>query len=329
MAKTPPLPTWSAEDKERLRKGEIVVGIGLLTDALEKEQAEQKPAAVEVIIEAVQAKPQLPGMEELSGEAVINAAYLEKYFGQRPEGALIDPQQLLSMQERADLKYALDQHKEVSEIPMYVYLFDAKQQLPEGYTPQEVYDKSFVENEEPVVLVYYFMGAPSRSEFLLAGGASEEVPEWQVRELLWNSAHKAGEKSDIFDQLNGFVGQLSMRLFWVEEILNELRHQFVQAGPAAEEGESQTHAKTEKLKEVWDSMLAPHVMDVLMYVLISLLAAGAVFLIVYTRRYRFPENPSPQRLGGAVGGKSGGLLRYRDARVPPSMQRKQFEKDFL
>lgn len=325
LAKLPPLPLWDVADKERLSKGEIVVGIGLLTDQLEKQ--EQKPA-VEVIIEAVQAKPELPGMETLSDEAVISDSYLEKYFRGRPEGALVDPQHLLSMQEREDMKYALAQHEKESDIPIYVYLFDGKQKLPDGYTPQEVYEESFTENTEPVVLVYYYMGAPGRSDFLLAGGVSGEVPEWQVRELLWNSAHKAGEKSDAFDQLSGFVGPLSMRLFWVEEILNELRHQVV-APVEVSEKQDKTNRKVEKLKGTWETVFAPHVMKILLGGVLATLVLVGVFLLVVMRKYRFPETPSPARLGGRVGGRSGGILRYRDARVPPSMQRKQFGKDFL
>ncbi|MGJ8673236.1 MAG: hypothetical protein ACSHX2_09855 [Rubritalea sp.] len=327
LAKLPPLPTWDVEDKERVRKGEIIVGRGLLTDELQKQQAEKK-LEVEVIIEAVQEKPQLPGMEILSGEAVISAAYLEKYFGQTPEGALVDPQQLLSMQERADMEYVLEQHGNESKIPFYVYLFDAKQQLPEGYSPQAVYDKAFAWNQKPIVIVYYYLGTPERSEFLLAGGPSDDVPGWQVRELLWNSAHKAREKSDIFDQLGSFVGQLSMRLFWVEEILNELRHQIIPPQSSVETPEQATD-KVSKLLGVWENTLEPHVMQAIQWILIAVVVAGGALFVILRRRFKFPETPSPARLGGGVGGKSGGILRYRDSRVPPSMQRKQIIKDFL
>jgi hypothetical protein len=325
LAKLPALPTWKAEDKERLRNGEIVVGIGLLTDELQKKQ---ESAEVEVIIEAVQEKPSLPGTETLSDEAVISASYLTKYFGGSPSESLIDPQQLLSMQERADMKYALEEHEKESAVPIYVYLFDAKQKLPKGYSPQEVYTQSFADNESPVVLVYYYMGAPERSEFLLAGGASDEVPEWQVRELLWNSAHKAREKSDVFDQLTGFVGQLSMRLFWVEEILDELRHQSLVPIPSESESANDV-PKTGKLHRIWAESIAPHLVNGLLAAGGFLLIVGGVFFFCVLRRYRFPDAPSPSRLGGAVGGVSGGVLRYRDSRVPPSMQKKQFKKDFL
>ena len=324
-AKAPPLPKWSAEDKERLKSGEIVVGVGLLTDVLAKKQEETE---VEVIIEAVQAKPNLPGTETLSSEAVVSASYLEKYFGGAQAKGLIDPQQLLSMQERADLKYALEEHEQASGLPIYLYLFDDKQSLPEGYAPEEVYAKSFSENKVPLVLVYYFMGAPERSEFLLAGGVSDEVPEWQVRELLWNSTHKAREQSEVFDQLSSFVGQLSMRLFWVEEILSELRVQPVEEDRAEKEI-APSNGKVDVLREVWESEVKPHGVRIALWAGGILLVGGGFVYVVLMRRYRFPESPSPARLGGMVGGKSGGVLRYRDARVPPTMQRKQFEKDFL
>lgn len=327
LAKLPPLPTWNAEDKERLRKGEIVVGIGLLTDELEK-QATEKPPEVEVIIEAVQAKPNLPGTETLSDEAVISDSYLEKYFGGGQDTRLVDPQQLLSMQEREDMKYALAQHEEESEVPIYVYLFDAKQKLPKGYSPEEIYDRVFTDKDQPSVLVYYFLGTPERTEFLLVGGASDEVPEWQVRELLWNSTHKAREKSAVFDQLDVFVGQLSMRLFWVEEILEELKYQIPDEVKMIDQ-EPESASKVEKLIGSSSEAVKPHLRNILVGTAGGILVLVCLVWFFLGRRYKFPESPSPERLGGSVGGKSGGILRYRSSRLPPSQQRKQFEKDFL
>ena len=327
-AKLPPLPVWNEADKARIKEGELVVGGGLLTTEAPKPVGDDTAQAqgVEVIIEAVEAKPSLDEYKQLEANSVISGVHLERYFGKKPEAHLVDPQQMLSMQERIDLKYALDMHMEESELPIYVYLFDFAQKVPDDYSPQKVYDAVFKENKEPLVIVYYFIGAPERSDFLLAGGVSDRVPEWQVKELLWNAAHKAREQSDVFDQLDGFVGQLSMRLFWVEEILREM---IVDSANPPVGQQTSSHSQADKLAGMLGSA-GEIELPMLVYWIsggVLLIGVGGVWLV--RRKLYFPESPSPCRLGGQIGAMSGGVLSYRNRHQPPSMQREQFRKDFF
>ncbi|MFC4993569.1 hypothetical protein [Rubritalea tangerina] len=327
-AKAPPLPQWNAEDEAKRKKGEIVVGMALLTDRAPQQGDEKESTPqVEVIIEAVEAKPSLNQHEQLGENSEISGQHLGHYFGEKPTDSLVDPQQLLSMQERADLKYALELHHNESDLPIYVYLFDAGQRVPKDYSPQGVYEKLFGEDLKPVVLVYYYMGAPERSEFLLAGGASDQVPQWQVRELLWNAAHKAREKSDVFDQLDGFVGQLSMRLFWIEEILSELMV-VVPVKAVVDEGKVQA-GKAQKLVGMIEERVGEGVSPVVLSILGCLVVIGGGGLYLMNRKLTFPEKPSSERLGGKRGAKAGGILSYRNPRVPPTQQKEQFGKDFF
>ncbi|MFT5881591.1 MAG: hypothetical protein ACI9FG_000076 [Crocinitomicaceae bacterium] len=327
-AKLPPLPVWNDVDKARIKEGEIVVGMALLTAANPKKEdgTPEREQKVEVIIEAVDAKPSLNRHKQLEENSEISGVHLEHYFSNKPEGYLVDPQKLLSMQEGIDFNYALDMHMEESELPIYVYLFDLAQKVPDGYEPQKVYETVFKENKDPIVIVYYYIGAPERSDFLLSGGVSDRVPEWQVKELLWNAAHKAREKSDVFDQLDGFVGQLSMRLFWVEEILREMIAESVT--PIVGQ-KSSSKPKTDNLVEMLDSAAEIEI-PMLFY-----MSAGGVLLVgiagvwFMKRKLYFPECPSSCRLGGDVGAKSGGILSYRNRQQPPSAQREQIGKDFF
>lgn len=326
--KLPPLPSWSDEDKVKIAEGEWIVGVALLTkDGLKDPEQKSAPKPVEVIIEAVEEKPQVEGTEQLSRNSEISGAYIERYFGKRPDGSLIDPQQLLSMQERMDMNYALKTHTDDSDVPMFVYLFDAEQRVTESYSQQNVYDSVFKENKEPVVLVYYFIGSPERSEFLLAGGASSKVPQWQVRELLWNAAHKAREKSDSFDQLDGFVAQLSMRLFWIEEILRDLVVVTPVSGPV--DVAKKVDPRAEKLVGLLDGPVRSHFVQFLTWSLPGVALIGLITFYLFRRRLYFPENPSAARLGGEVGAMCGGVLSYKNRRQPPSEQRSQFGNDFF
>jgi len=327
-AKLPPLPVWNDVDKTRIKEGELLVGMALLTAAGPKKEdnAPERVQGVEVIIEAVDAKPSLDKHRQLEENSEISGVHLEHYFGKKPAGYLVDPQKLLSMQEGIDFKYALDMHMEESELPIYVYLFDSAQKVPEGYEPQKVYNTVFKENENPVVIVYYYIGAPERSDFLLAGGVSDRVPEWQVKELLWNAAHKAREKSDVFDQLDGFVGQLSMRLFWVEEILREM---IVESVTPTAGQQPLSNSKADKLVEILDSAAEAEVPLLIYWCAGGVLLVGLAGVWFMKRKLYFPECPSPCRLGGDVGAKSGGILSYRNRQQPPSAQREQIGKDFF
>ena len=327
-AKLPPLPVWNDVDKTRIKEGEMVVGIALLTDAGPKKEDDtpEPEQGVEVIIEAVDAKPSLDRHKQLEENSEISGVHLEHYFGKKPEGYLVDPQQLLSMQERIDFKYALAMHMEESELPIYVYLFDSAQKVPEDYVPRKVYDTVFKENKDPIVIVYYYIGAPERSDFLLSGGVSDRVPEWQVKELLWNAAHKAREKSDVFDQLDGFVGQLSMRLFWVEEILREM---IVESVKSAVDQQSSPDSKADKFVQMLDSAAEVEVPLLVYWISGGVLLVGIAGVWFMKRKLYFPESSSPCRLGGDVGAKSGGILSYRNRHQAPSAQREQFGKDFF
>ena len=326
-AKLPPLPSWSAEDKARLEAGEIVVGSALLEKEFTMPDRDQAIAGVEVVIEAVEELPQQAGFEALGENSVIGGLHLLKYFGESPGGYLIDPQRLLSMQERQDFLYGLKVHAEVSKVPVYFYLFDKKQRVPEGYQPEQIYQRLFEDKSKPVVIVYYYMGAPMRTQSALVGGQSEQVPEWHVRELLWNSADKAKEKSDVFDQLDALLGQVSMRLFWVEELLNEL---VVQLDGIAKKNEAvkQPAKARGRLAGLFKggAKFQPEWL-VIGFASLSALLGGVLWWC--RRTYVFPDTPSPARLGGERGGVCGGVLRFSDSQQPPSEQEKRFREDFF
>lgn len=342
-ATLPPLPEWNEEDQVRLKKGELIVGRALLTlegDPKPKVNPEdpiaepEEPRAVEVPepIVPVPARPELDPIPVSSDRTEIHQKLLERYFNSRPEPGLIDPQHLLSMQESEDTRYAFREHSAESSLPIYFFLFDAHQKVPEACSPQFVYDRLFAADGQPVVIIYYFMGEPSRTQFFLGGAVGDDVPEWQLRELLVNASHTAAEKTDIFDQLDDFVGQLSMRLFWVEKMLEELVNK---ALPQEVKQENQKKDQVDYGK--WFGALSSLGVNVAPYILV--LVSGVVGIIscaalgffwMRNRRYIFPVSDGGKgRLGAPRGVSSGGVLSFRNMDQPPSEQTAQFEQDLL
>lgn len=342
-AALPPLPVWSEEDQVKLKKGEIVAGRALLTtegeprskdDETDLPPEENTERAVEVPepIVPVPARPDLDPIPLSDDRTEIPKKLLERYFNTTPEPGLIDPQHLLSMQESEDTRFAFREHSEQSPLPIYFYIFDQHQIVPEAYSPQFVYDRLFGASGDPVVIIYYFMGAPSRSQFFLGGQAGGEIPEWQLKELLVNASHTAGEKSEVFDQLDDFVGQLSMRLFWVEKMIEEFMRKNDAAilidKPVDEAKEDQ--GKLLGLLSGLGASIAPYFVVLMLGLAVS---AGCVAMIVFWwlgRRYEFPVNVgSKARFGASRGAYSGGVLSFRSMEQPPSAQMAQFENDFL
>jgi len=324
-----PLPVWRDEDLVLLKKGELKPGLALLTKDGLKKKDEEKPAdpkdkLEEKVEEKIVLVPEKPGIDLIplpDDRSEISRRLLEVYFDEDPKDGLNDPQGLLSMQERMDIQYAIDTHEEVSPVPIYLFVFDEFQMVPEGYGPEEMFEKHFDGSEVPRMIVYYYMGAPERTGFYLGGGASEEVPEWQMRELLSNAAYAAREKSDVFAQLDDFMGQLSMRLFWIEQLMDR-----VNAGAEVMGAEA---VRQEKGEGVVGGVVRNLILPKLLALGGTLVAFG-LLLWGYVwfkgrKRYAFPEVGDIGRLGGERGASFGGVLSFRNSSEPPSDQRRQFK----
>ncbi|SHK34089.1 hypothetical protein SAMN02745181_3648 [Rubritalea squalenifaciens DSM 18772] len=333
----PPLPTWNEEDLQKLKKGELVPGQALLTEKgiPKKEEAEKSEdpkdvlpdkAAEKLEIKPVPEKPEIDPIPLPDHRSELPEKLLARYFSSKPDSNLIDPQRLLSMQERADLSYALEMHTHESPVPIYLYLFDNQQKFPDAYEPDQIYQQFFREDGKPVVLVYYFIGQPERSRFYLAGGASEVVPDWRKRELLSNAKHTAREKSEVFSQLEDFVGQLSMRLFWVEQIMAKAVLPVIEDELPVDPAEQKAVGALDKLASFWYDTLAPKLMAMLGAVLGLSLLCGLWWIYQSTRRYHFAELPVKKRLSGNRGANCGGIVHYKDPNQPPSAQKEQFDE---
>ena len=114
LGAAPPMPEWQPEDLKALKEGELVPGLLLLT---EEEPVLAVPAPEEPV-EAVAPPPE------------VAEQYLDAYFGERPQGFLVDPQGLLGTKGFRDREKFLQYHAGDSKIDLFVYLFDGGQEIP-------------------------------------------------------------------------------------------------------------------------------------------------------------------------------------------------------
>ena len=138
-SRLPALPVWSPSDYEKVKRGEIVAGQNFFAPVPVDPDAKIEPPVVE-LPEPVEESPQ---PEE--AETAISAEHMAEYFreisrdGRGEPIFLSDPQDLLSQQEFRDRESFLHYHSSESNIDMFVYLFDQRQEFPADTDIQAVF----------------------------------------------------------------------------------------------------------------------------------------------------------------------------------------------
>ncbi|MBT8036510.1 MAG: hypothetical protein KJO21_03095 [Verrucomicrobiae bacterium] len=304
-----------------MKKGELVPGaallvegsLGRLTSRLAKEDEDP---TLEPLVHDPDDAPKL-----------IPEEYLEDYFLVSPtssEGYLIDPQRLLSMQETMDRKGFLAYHAEDSEVDIQVYLFDAQQEIPDPYSIEELVQSHYASNPLSAV-VFCFMGEPSRNVLAFAGEGSANIPDPYVGKILESAQMKAQEKSDPSAQLESFVVQLSIKLYWLEKGLEESRRAAVpvavrSANPEGNQGE---RSPSPGVMATLGPYLFYGVAATIGIVLAGLGIGIAWVLWRRSRTYHFPVIEPPRRLGANYAAGVGAVLAFHNKLGSPSSQRDQ------
>lgn len=315
----PPLPEWDPGDAEKVKSGEIIPGNALFREDLEDLVLPVPPPVVpapETLTPEPEAEP------EPDSPTVIPERFHEAYFGQRTAAFLVDPQELLSRQEYRDRESFLEYHAGDSEVNLYIYLFDAEQELPEGVTIDMVFRDHFT-GAGPTALVFYFLGMPARTEMMLSDDIREAISKDERVRALRTAVEEAFEKSDPAYQLDNFSVELSIRLYWFEKAM---------AGPAvvAATGESEAEmAKSLAMTQARERRKTgiEFLMTVLWMLGVLVLAVGlgwAGRIIAQRRiRYIFPEVEVDPLLGAPHAAGVGAVISFSSAQLPPSQQRDQ------
>ncbi len=313
-----PLPAWSPEDKEALKKGTLISGAELLV-ADSATMPEKKPAAP-----APKPKP-----EEVAApppSPMVGEQYLDAYFGQRPKKFLVDPQGLLSAKAARDRENFLEDHSGDSAIDLFVYLFDGHQEIPSEVREEEIVERHF-SSGKPAVVVYYFLGAPERSDIYVSSLISDSVSAADQRRALASSVEAAQEKPEKVAQFEAFCVQLAIRVYWMEKATGLAKEDDATpelpplVKPATEKKEKSGHAAAiaEKVKAMaaqWGAGAG---------VMGSIIAVIVVLLVISRQRARcrFPAFDVPPRMGGAHAAGIGAVISFGSTTQSPSSQRNE------
>ena len=268
-----------------------------------------------------------PTTEELAtapeDENEVQEEYLADYFAERPDDHLVDPQNLLSSKERKDLEVFLDYHSGDSSIDIFVYLFGANQQIPGDVREEEVVERLYSVGK-PALVLYYYLGAPQRSTIYLSPVITDTVSAAEQRRALESSVMQAFGSTKSFEQIEAFLVQMSIRIYWMERMTAGTAEETMEIIPEGE-GARAFRKKTtppDKPLEIppW-ARLAAWAFAALFGGLLVI----ASFVIWWRARirYRFPEFEVEPRLGGSHAAGIGAVISFASPAIPPAMQRNQ------
>jgi hypothetical protein len=318
----PPLPVWKDGERAKLEEEDWFAGGLLLTDEAGAEPAagEEVPAPLDI---------EAPTAEELAADepppTEIPEKFLAAYFEERPEEFIIDPQGLLSAKDHNDRLGFLNYHAGDSSIDLFIYLFASDQEIPGEVREEETIERLFSDGR-PAAVVFYYLGAPQRSILYLSPSLTDAVPAAEQRRALQSSVIQAFESASAPDQLEAFLVQMSIRIYWMERMLGGRSGVSDAVPPATGAAAAMENAANPAAGPVFSGMedevrrWLPHA--VLMAGII-LVAYGFRWWLAARARFRFPEFEVESRLGGAHAAGVGAVISFASAAVPPASQRDQ------
>ena len=276
--------------------------------------------------------PAPAGEEKLTAEEIskqraaaakIPESHYAAYFGARPESYLIDPQQLLDAKSTRERLAYLKGHAEDSKIDLYVYVFNKDQIIPDEVRKDEWIKRNF-SGARPAAIVYYHLGAPQQSALYLSPSLGDVVPSAERRRVLQSCIIQASEIKPPQEQLEAFIVQMAIRIYWMEAMLggdttsDEQKRAQLKAAKLMKKGH--------KLSEKWERLRPIREDHAVFGVVLGGVIVALIGLIVWLRwraTYDFPELQVEHRLGGEHAAGVGAVIAFAKASPSPAAQRNQ------
>ena len=313
------LAEWSEQELADLHSGAVVPGSSLLGKVAMSFLDSPNNSVIEV-------DPEILNLPDEEPEGVLSkdipAEFLASYFDHPSLNFLHDPQRLLVSQERSDREGFLSYHARDTEISLFVYLFDAEQELPVGASIEGVVEKHFDENDS-VAVIFYYLGRPERSQLAFTKAVSESVSLDERKKVLRLAVEEASHKEEPASQLENFSIQLSMRLYWLEKLMN--RGEGALLGSMVLPGE----VSPDELKKR-DRFASFRESPELRYAALFIVVAIPTFLIGFGWRwyakkncsYLFPDAEGDALLDAPQAAGVGAVISFASAHEPPASQKR-------
>ena len=180
----------------------------------------------------------------------------------------------------------------------------------------------FFSEGKPAVVVYYYLGAPQKSDIYVSPQLSETVSAPEQRRALISSVEEALEKPDALAQIEAFCVQLSIRIYWMERAAGLVKDE--PATPVARRAKEEAPAKAES-PTVLQAKAWGRRYGVPGGIMASalLIVAGGLSVARQRARFRFPSFDVPPRLGGSHAAGIGAVISFGSTTQSPSSQRNE------
>ena len=317
----PPLPLWGDGAREEMEEDGWIAGDTLLLfgPLPAEKKVEETPLDVEEPTEEEIA-------EEEKDEDEVGEEFLVRYFEEKPVSHIVDPQDLLDDRQHKDLDAFMNYHGKDSSIDMYVYVFDANQRIPSDVREEEVVERLYSVGK-PAVIIYYYLGAPQRSAVYLSPVLTDAVTAAEQRRALESSVMKAFVTSDAFDQLESFLVQMSIRIYWMERMIEGTADETMGTIEAVADGEEGADVSATEVAPPPEIKI-PAWMKLAGAAAVAacggLLAFWSLAMWWMGRmRFKFPAFEVEERLGGDHAAGIGAVISFSNSAVPPARQRDQ------
>lgn len=252
----------------------------------------------------------------------IEPALIDKYFAKKPNQYLVDPQALITSQQRKTIEKLLSNHAADSTIDLYLFVFRGDQQLPADGKNKDFMARHFA-NGKPAAVLYYYLGMPARTGLDLSPSISKTVSASERDRSLQGSLVRAMRQNGSFEQLSEYLMQFSVRTYWMERMMDEASVKPVVQTPKAVLPDLQNVEKEENLLDsIPDQLKKPALLAACALGALVVLSA-LVWWLRSRARLKFPECAIEARLGGPHAAGIGAVVNFASPDVSPALQRKQ------
>jgi len=306
------LPAWKDAERKQMIDGGWIAGESLFA---------AEPLADSEIMDPVE-----PTAEELALDQqqpnYVDEKFVDAYFSKRPDRFLVDPQGLIPDNETEGFERFLNYHADDSEIDLFVYVFGANQEISSDIRVEEMPERLFSSGKS-AVMVFYYLGAPSRAAIFLSPKMTDSVSAAEQRRALESSLIRSMQSTGSFHQLEEFLIQMSVRAYWMERMIDGTASETMDTMPSeasvvATQKKQSSRSRFDIPAWAWEAAWIGGGGLVFL--------AGVLGMIVWLhsrKRYTFPKLEVEQRLGGEHAAGIGALVSFSNSSLPPAKQRDQ------
>lgn len=173
--------------------------------------------------------PPIPPLAPTRPRKVVTAEFMSRLAASPASIHLIDPSAALPAALHEDLTRFVESHARDARIKLYVLVLDAGEHLPVNANLADVAQGAM--NQDHGCLLVYPLGDPGHARLFMSRSVCKVASPTELNELLQDARQDAFEAATRDEQLHRMLVRLSIRLFWLERLLDKAEETIAKALP--------------------------------------------------------------------------------------------------